>query len=141
MANPRESTGGPTPPKEEAARPMAEVGGVRSSDDPVPDLWFGEPAGERRDATCSAAVTRNDRLVTALWAISAKNVLDLLNHAGAGAFRGRCKELGKPDAGRPPVRFDEGREAVAIGFQASAHRFLPTLPIIQPASDSQPIPT
>ena len=60
MANPRESTGGPTPPKEEAARPMAEVGGVRSSDDPVPDLWFGEHAGERRDATCSAGVKRKE---------------------------------------------------------------------------------
>ena len=57
---------------------MAEVGGVRSSDDPVPDLWwFGEHAGERRDATCSAGVKRNDGLATALWAISAKNVLDL----------------------------------------------------------------
>jgi hypothetical protein len=41
------------------------------------------------------------------------------------------QELGKPDAGKPPVRFDEGREAVAIGSHASAHRFLPTLPEIQ----------
>src|SRR5260221_5505443 len=24
----------------------------------------------------------------------------------------QCKELGKPDAGKPPVRFDEGRGAV-----------------------------
>jgi len=61
MANPQEQTGGTTPSKEEAARVMAEVGGVRSSADPVPDLhWAGQPAGERRDATCSAEVKRNE---------------------------------------------------------------------------------
>lgn len=39
----------------------AEVGGVRSSDDPVLDLWWsGQPAEERRDATCSAAVKRKE---------------------------------------------------------------------------------
>jgi RNA-directed DNA polymerase len=60
MAKPQHSTGGTTPPKEEAVRPMAEVGGVRSSDDPVPDLWFGEHAEERRDATCSAVEKSNE---------------------------------------------------------------------------------
>src|SRR6266704_945520 len=54
------STGGTTSSKREAAQALAEVGGVRSSDDPVPDLWFGQPAGERRDATCSAARKRNE---------------------------------------------------------------------------------
>jgi hypothetical protein len=54
MVSNQDSTGGTTPAKGEAARAAAGVGGVRSSDDPVPDLWFGEPAGERRDATCSA---------------------------------------------------------------------------------------
>ena len=39
---------------------MAGVGGVRSSDDPVPDLWFGQPAEERRDATCSAGGKRKE---------------------------------------------------------------------------------
>jgi RNA-directed DNA polymerase len=39
---------------------MAEVGGVRSSEEPVPDLWSGEPAGERRDATCSAGEKRRE---------------------------------------------------------------------------------
>src|SRR4051794_22186475 len=59
MAKSHSSTGGATPSKEEAARPMAEVGGVRSSDDPVPDLhWPGQNTGERRDATCSAEVKR-----------------------------------------------------------------------------------
>ena len=36
---------------------MTGVGGVRSSDDTVPDLWWsGELTEERRDATCSAEV-------------------------------------------------------------------------------------
>jgi RNA-directed DNA polymerase len=54
MENPKDSTVGATPSPEKAEQPMAEVGRVRSSEDPVPDLWFGENTGERRDATCSA---------------------------------------------------------------------------------------
>ena len=54
MASNKDSTSGATPAKGEAARAVAGVGGVRCSDDPVPDLWFGEPAEERRDATYSA---------------------------------------------------------------------------------------
>ena len=53
-------TGGATSSKREAAQVMAEVGGVRSSDDPAPDLWSGELAEERRDATCSAAVKSSE---------------------------------------------------------------------------------
>ena len=60
MAGNGDSTGGTTPSKWEAAWAMAEVGGVRSSDDPVPDLWFGENTKERRDATCSAEVKRSE---------------------------------------------------------------------------------
>src|SRR4051812_26253810 len=116
MAKSHSSTGGPTRPNEEAAWPMAEVGGVRSSVDPVPDLWFGENSGERRDATCSAVRRRSKGLVTALWAISAKNVRELPIPADAWASAFRGTELGKPDAGKPPVRFDEGREAKAIGY-------------------------
>jgi RNA-directed DNA polymerase len=59
MENKQDSTGGTTPPKGEAAQAMAGVGGVRSSDEPVPDLWFGQPTEERRDATCSAEVKRD----------------------------------------------------------------------------------
>ena len=59
MASKQNSTGGATPQKGEAVRAMAGVGGVRSSDDPVPDLWFGQPTEERRDATCSAEVKRD----------------------------------------------------------------------------------
>ena len=61
----KDSTGGATPSKGEAVRARAEVGGVRSSADPAPDLWFGQPAEERRDATCSAVGKRNKELVTA----------------------------------------------------------------------------
>ena len=58
MAGKPDSTGGTTPSKGEAARAMSEVGGVRSSDDFVPDLWFGENTEERRDATCSVGQKR-----------------------------------------------------------------------------------
>jgi RNA-directed DNA polymerase len=54
------STGGTTSSKKEAARPTAGVGGVRSSNEFVPDLWFGENTEERRDATCSTAKKRNE---------------------------------------------------------------------------------
>src|SRR5579862_8728658 len=60
MASQEDSTGGATPSKEKAVRAVTGVGGVRSSDDPVPDLWSGEPAGERRDATCSAGEKRRE---------------------------------------------------------------------------------
>ena len=56
----KDSTGGATPSKGKAAWTVTEVGGVRSSDDPVPNLWFGELAEERRDATCSAEVKSNE---------------------------------------------------------------------------------
>src|SRR5882757_8037433 len=54
MASKEDSTGGATPERGKAVRAVTGVGGVRSSDDPVPDLWSGESTGERRDATCSA---------------------------------------------------------------------------------------
>jgi group II intron reverse transcriptase/maturase len=60
MASKEDSTGGATSAKREAVRAVAEVGGVRSSDDPVPDLWFGEHTEERRDATCSAGKKRRE---------------------------------------------------------------------------------
>jgi RNA-directed DNA polymerase len=60
MASQPDSTSGATPLKGEAAWAMSGVGGVRSSDDPVPDLWFGESTEERRDATCSAGEKRRE---------------------------------------------------------------------------------
>jgi hypothetical protein len=116
MAKSHSSTGGPTPQNEEAVWPRTEVGGVRSSVDPVLDLWFGENMGERRDATCSAVRRRSKGLVTALWAISAKKCPGATNTRWRVGFGRRETELGKPDAGKPPVRFDEGREAKAIGY-------------------------
>ena len=60
MASKEDSTSGATPLKGEAVWAVTEVGGVRSSDDPAPDLWFGQPAEERRDATCSAGEKRGE---------------------------------------------------------------------------------
>jgi RNA-directed DNA polymerase len=60
MAGEQDSTGGATSSKREADQVMAEVGGVRSSDDPAPDLWSEQPAEERRDATCSAEVKSSE---------------------------------------------------------------------------------
>src|SRR5712671_6074919 len=59
MASKEDSTGGTTP-KGKAVRASTGVGGVRSSDEAVPDLWFGEAAEERRDATCSAGEKRRE---------------------------------------------------------------------------------
>jgi len=59
MVSKQDSTGDTTPQKGKAARAVAGVGGVRSSDEAAPDLWFGQNADERRDATCSAEVKRN----------------------------------------------------------------------------------
>src|SRR5215218_1711634 len=57
MASKQDSTGDATGSKREVARVMTEVGGIRSSDDTVPDLHgSGELTEERRDATCSAEV-------------------------------------------------------------------------------------
>ena len=124
------STGGATSSKREAVEAMAEVGGVRSSDDPAPDLWFGQPAEERRDATCSAARTRNEELVTACKGYKRQEGSGVANPRRRRGFWPRCKELGKPDAGKPPVRFDEGREADGhCPAGLSLRRFPPTLHI------------
>ena len=119
------STGGATSSKREAVEAMAEVGGVRSSDDLAPNLWFGQPAGERRDATCSVARKRNEELVTARKGYKRQEGSGVANPRRRRGFWPRCKEPGKPDAGKPPVRFDEGREvrrSLALG------PFNPSLP-------------
>ena len=54
MAGKKDSTSGTTR-KGEAERAIAGVGGIRSSEENMPDLfWSGENTEERRDATCSA---------------------------------------------------------------------------------------
>src|SRR5688500_16669611 len=60
MASKPDSTGGATPSSGKAAQARAEVGGVRNSEEPVPDLWFGQPTEERRDATCSSGAKRRE---------------------------------------------------------------------------------
>src|ERR1700677_2328015 len=123
------STGGTTSSKREAARVMAEVGGVRSSDDTALGFWLGQPAEERRDATCSAEVKSSEgrgdgpRGLQAPYKRSAT-----ANHAGSESVSFSAKELGKPDAGKPLVRFDEGREADGHwSSDLSIRRFPPTL--------------
>ena len=128
MASKQSSTGGTTSIKREAARAMAGVGGVRSSEDAAPDLWFGQSAEERRDATCSAARKRNKELVTARKGYKRRECSGVATPRWGRGLCPRCKEPGKPDAGKPPVRFDEGREADGhwpTGL--SIRRFPPTL--------------
>jgi hypothetical protein len=60
MASKEDSTGGATRSKGEAVRAVTGVGGVRSSEEAVPDLWSGQPTEERRDATCSAESKSNE---------------------------------------------------------------------------------
>jgi len=125
----KDSTGGATPSKGKADRAVTEVGGVRSSDDPVPDLWSGQPAEERRDATCSAEVTSSEGRGDGPQGLQAPNRRSATaNHAGSESVSFPAKELGKPDAGKPPVRFDEGREADGHWpSRLSIRRFPPTL--------------
>src|SRR5580698_8617751 len=95
MASNQDSTGGTTSLKREADQVMAEVGGVRSSDDPVPNLWSGQPAEERRDATCSAEVKSNEGGGGGPRGLQApNNVRQLQNTLGwrASAFRSRNSE-------------------------------------------------
>ena len=108
MAGKSDSTEGATP-QGKAAQAMAEVGGVRSSDDSVPDLWFGQPTEERRDATCSAGEKSREGCGDGPRGLTAP---DKVRQLQITLYRkAATKELGKPDAGKPPVRFDEGRGA------------------------------
>ena len=120
MASKEDSTGGATPPKEgKAERAVAEVGGVRSSDDSVPDLWSGERAEERRDATCSAARKRNEGLVTALWAISAKNVRELPPHVEVAASGRVARNSESRMRENRPSGLMRGGKQTVIGPRAS----------------------
>jgi len=79
----KDSNGGATPEKGKADRAKAGVGGVRSSVDPVPDLWFGQPTGERRDATCSAGVKHSEGRGDGPQGLPApKTVRELQNRTG-----------------------------------------------------------
>ena len=111
MASKEDSTDGTTPETEKAARAVTGVGGVRSSDDAVPDLWSGESTEERRDATCSAGEKSREGCGDGPQGLPAPyNVQELQIHPLPESFSFPTKKLGKPEAGKPPVRFDEGRE-------------------------------
>ena len=115
------STSGATSSKREAVEAMAEVGGVRSSDDPVPDLWFGQPAGERRDATCSAEVKSSEGRGDGPRGLPApKNVRKLqitLGREAQCAFRQRNSES-RMRENRPSGLMRGGKQTV-IGPRAS----------------------
>ena len=120
MASKEDSTSGTTRANGEAAWAMSGVGGVRSSDDPVLDLWSGEPAGERRDATCSAARKRNEELVTApLGAISAMKVRELQPHAGIAAFGHDARNSESRMRENRPSGLMRGGKQTVIGLRAS----------------------
>jgi hypothetical protein len=136
------STGGTTSSKREAARAMPGVGGVRGSDDPALDpatAGFGQPAGESRSrgTTCSAGVKRNEGRGDGPRGLQAPNkVPELQITLGRRASAFRPRELGKPDAGKPLVRFDEGREAGGHWPSGlSNRRFPPTLHPAPPHAD------
>src|SRR5260221_6217014 len=134
MASEQDSTRDTTSQTEKVARAMTGVGGVRSSDDPVPDLWSGKPAGERRDATCSAVRKRNEELVTAPWAISAMRVRELQSHAGLAAFGLNARNSESRMRENRPSGLMRGGKQLVHGltvFQFNASRLLYT-----PISDS-----
>src|SRR5260221_588531 len=128
----KDSTSGTTRSNGEAAWAMSGVGGVRSSDDPVPDLWSGKPAGERRDTTCSAMRKRNEELVTALWAISAMKVQELQPHAGIVAFGYDERNSESRMRENRPSGLMRGGKQTVIGlrvFQSTAPRLLYVRPL------------
>jgi hypothetical protein len=119
MASKQDSTGGTTPATGEAVQAVAGVGGVRSSDDPVPDLWFGQPTEERRGATCSAARRSNEGLVTAPWAISANSCSQVANpcwHRGFGSGARNSESRMRENRLSGLMR---GGKQIVIGLRAS----------------------
>ena len=118
--NEKDSTGGATPETEKAAQAMAEVGGVRSSDDPMLDLWFGENLGERRDATCSAGVKRREGRGDGPQGLPAPEKvrqLPITLDRRALAFRPRNSESRMRE--NRPSGLMRGGEMTVIGLRAS----------------------
>ena len=127
---PKDSTGGATLSKGKAVRAMTEVGGLRSSDDPAPDLWFGQPAEERRDATCSAEVKSNEGRGDGPQGLPAPkkpfgNCKIALGHGSIE--RWRCDQWNSESRmreNRPPGLMRDGKQTV-IGLGASQSVALP----------------
>src|SRR4051812_639970 len=120
MAGKKEPNGGTTPLKREGVQGQKGDGGVRSSDDPVLNLWFGQPAGERRDATCSAGGRATKDVVTApLGAISAQNRLGVANPIWRGGFGPRERNSESRMRENRPSGLMRGGEQTVIGLVAS----------------------
>jgi hypothetical protein len=94
-------------------------------------VGFGKPMEESRSrgTTCSAEVKSNEGRCDGPQGLQApNNVRQLQITLGRRATAFQPMELGKPDAGKPPVRFDEGREADGHWPSClSIRRFPPTL--------------
>ena len=110
---------------------MTEVGGVRSSVDPAPDLWFGQPTGERRDATCSAGTKRREGRGDGPQGLQApKTVRDLQINLERRAPQSALREWNSESRMRENrlSGLMRGGEQTVIGFSLSIRRSLPTLP-------------
>ena len=108
MASNKDSTGGTTPATGEAARAVAGVGVLHSSDDLRDTTTRGEP----REGTYPNAMRRGEGSGDgSTGAISAHNDSAASIHAMSPSESEAQVGFGKPDAGKPPVRFDEGRGA------------------------------
>ena len=132
MASKQDSTGGTTPTKGKAVQVVAGVGGVRSSEEAVPDLWFGQNTEERRDATCSAGWRRNSELVTAHQGYKRQESSGIaIPHWRYRPLVGIERNPESRMRKKPPVRFDEGRGRTVMGLCACQSVPLPTLHTIQ----------
>ena len=112
----------------EALRVAGEVGVLHSSY----DLWDIITHGEPREGTCVDAMKRSDGVGTAgKFRLPAPKVSWNFNSSSCRAAQAKRKTtLGKPCAGKPPARFDEGREADGHWPSGlSIRRFPPTLPV------------
>ena len=108
---PVEQGGNPTEP----ARAAGVVGVLRSSVDPSDSKTDGEP---RRGTWVRVKGTRNGTGDGQgdLDINSAKSLRRGKVHCDGGRKPSRGSALGKPDAGKPLVRFDEGRSETVIGL-------------------------
>jgi hypothetical protein len=129
FGDPTSGTSAATP--REAGRTVAGVGDLHSSVDPVGRTT----TGERREGTCPRASQRgegpDDGWSDELWIKTSPKVRKLQRvlyrkaKAKPGSAETNPKEwgLGKPCAGKPPARFDEGESSGAGDCVAA----LPTL--------------
>ena len=120
---PRAAQGGEST---EPVRAAGVVGVLRSSVDLPESITGGE---RRRGAWVRVKGTRNGTGDGQgnLDINSAKSLRRGKVHCDGRRKPGRGSTLGKPDAGKPPVRFDEGRSQTVIGLQPFNPSAPPTL--------------